>query len=75
LRPKVLHACYAILLQRSKKMRIPPENKGISKIVQFHDEDVGDFFQTLENQQSETGKNAVKRRRTLFSNTESCEVV
>jgi len=56
-------------------MRIPPENKGISKIVQFHDEDVGDFFQTLENQQSETGKNAVKRRRTLFSNTESCEVV
>jgi hypothetical protein len=56
-------------------MRIPPENKGISKIVQFHDEDVGDFFQTLENQQSETGKNAVKHQRTLFSHTELSQVV
>jgi hypothetical protein len=73
--PKALHACYAILLQRSKKLRIPPENKGISIIVQFHKEDVAGFSKPLENQQSETGKNAVKHGRTLLSHTELCQVV
>jgi len=75
LRPKVLHACYAILLQCGKKMRIPPENKGILTIVQFHDENVAGFSKPLENQQLETGKNAVKHGRTLFSYTELCPVV
>jgi len=56
-------------------MRIPPENKGILTIVQFHDENVAGFSKPLENQQLETGKNAVKHGRTLFSYTELCPVV
>lgn len=63
--------CYSAIKNATR----PLKNKGILTIVQFHDEDVGDFFQTLENQQSETGKNAVKHQRTLFSHTELSQVV
>ena len=63
--------CYSAIKNATR----PLKNKGILTIVQFHDENVAGFSKPLENQQLETGKNAVKHGRTLFSYTELCPVV